>query len=32
MEATEAAKINISNCLGYSAKSAFFQIVDSSTL
>ena len=32
MEATEAAKIKISNCLGSSAKSAFFQISDSSSL
>jgi hypothetical protein len=32
MEATEAAKIKISNCLGSSDKSTFFQIADSSPI
>jgi hypothetical protein len=32
MGVTEAAKIKISNCLGSSAKSAFFQIGDSGSL
>ncbi len=32
MGVTEAAKIKISNRLGFSAKSAFFQIADSGSL
>jgi hypothetical protein len=32
MEVTEAAKIKISNRLGSSAKSVFFQIADSGSL